>query len=987
MHRQAAAIVILTIVVAGCSNTRAECAGPAASPKSVDHEDCRELAHRLLRAEGVRNGLCVHIDCGEGALAAELGLAGRLLVQGLTARRENVDKAREYVQSRRVYGRVSIDYSPLAGLPYADNLVNVLIVDDSSAVHESGLTISEMMRVVAPLGTLWLKETGSSVEKHLANAGFAHVPVVWESGWAKIVKPWPDGMGQWLQYRHDASRAATSTDRFVRPCTSLRWVAGDRWAHRPLRQAVSADGRNFYLVPNDERRLGEPPGFTVTARDAFNGLLLWQRRGSEPVNRNCRSPLVAAGDRLFTYLGDGGSLVALDAASGKTVKQYSFSGPMVTYHQGMLITGQGARAAYDAETGAKIWDGAWGYDPCVIDGDSLFLATKTHIVCLDVNTGKQKWTAPFHEQVRAHLQSCRAGILLFAGYRSRMTGLGAAYSAKDGTFLWSYQFPLPGHGGRPDIWLVGGLAWVHIGDPKRAATDEAWVGLDPRTGAVKQTVSMPEKVKHRCYPHRATEKYILGGGMDFFDVGDLKVHAFHGARGACGFGYFPANGLIYGAPTLCECFAHVRGLSAFAADPAPTAEERAAADNSRLERNLDISSGPSVVAADWPTYRHDASRSASTPAAVSSQLRIRWTRRVGETVSAPVIAGGHVYVASPDAHCVVALEAESGQPSWRFTAGGPVDSPPTVAGGLAAFGCRDGWVYAVSDADGRLAWRFRAAPVDRRIVSRGHVESVWPVHGSVLVAEDTVFFAAGRHSEVDGGIFLYAVDVRSGEIVWQRQIARERSLEQTDRGAIGNEMNDILTSDGKTIYMYRTSYDMRTGEPCEPTSDYLWGGTTGWIDDVTLPPYGWKHEFQRQRRLRKVDRRKAIVAGSALVRSGDRVFGLNNDHNEIFCSTRKNVRVWTTRTSPGDTPKAILHTGALVFVAAVPGDEDSTPGELWVYSANEGTRRATISLPSPPSFDGLAAAEGAVCVATQDGKVVYLVGQSDTRNDRRLRLP
>jgi len=246
------------------------------------------------------------------------------------------------------------------------------------------------------------------------------------------------------------------------------------------------------------------------------------------------------------------------------------------------------------------------------------------------------------------------------------------------------------------------------------------------------------------------------------------------------------------------------------------------------------------------------------------------------------------------------------------------------------------------------------------------------VHGSILVLDDTAFFAAGRQSEVDGGIVLYAVDRKSGGIVWQRKVVRGHLLEQTSRGAIGNEMNDILTSDGESIYMYRTSYDTRTGQPCEPTSEYLWGGTTGWIDDMTLPPYGWKHEFQRQRRLRRVDRRKAVVAGSVLARAGDRVFGLNNDHNEIFCSTRRNVRVWTTKTSPGDSPKAILHAGDLVFVAAVPGGEDSAAGELWIYSDDEGARQSTIPLPSPPSFDGMAAAEGAICVTTQDGKVIYL---------------
>jgi outer membrane protein assembly factor BamB len=972
MHRQVAAITILTVSAVGISIVGAERAERDVGPMSTDRGDWKFLAERLLGAEGIRTGLCVHIDCGEGALTAELGLAGRLLVHGLTARRENVIAGREYIRSQGIYGRVSINHCPFTELPYADNLVNVLIVDDPSTLRESDLTVSEIMRVVAPLGTVWLREAGSSLEEDLSIAGFGHAPVTREGGWARIVKPWPDGMDEWPQFRHDASRAAMSDDRFGQPCTSLRWIAGDRWAHRSLLQAVSANGRNFYLVPNDEKRLREPPGFTVTARDAFNGLLLWQRHGSGPLNRNCRSPLVAGGDKLFTYLGDGGSLVALDAATGDTVKQYSFHGPMVTYHRGMLIVGQGARAAYDAETGSKLWDGAWGYDPCVIDGDSLFLATKTHIVCLDVNTGEHQWEAPFHEQGERHLQSCRDGILLFAGYRSRTSGRGAAYSAKDGTFLWSHQFPLPGHGGRPDIWLVGGLAWVHKGAPEHAATDEAWVGLDPHTGAVRQTVAMPEKVKHRCYPHRATEKYILGGGMDFFDVGGEKVHAFHGARGACGFGYFPANGLIYAAPTLCECFAHIRGQSAFAADPTPTFEARTAADISRLEMILDVLPVTPVATTDWPTHRHDPSRSASTSATVPSQLRIQWTQRISESVSAPVIAGGQVYVASPDTHCVVALEAESGQQIWRFTAGGPVDSPPTIAGGVALFGCRDGWVYAVSADKGQLAWRFRAAPVDRHIVSRGHVESVWPVHGSVLVLDNTVFFAAGRQSEVDGGIFLYAVDVRSGEIAWQRQVVREHLLEQTSRGAIGNEMNDILTSDGKSINMYKTSYEISTGQPCDPTSDYLWGGTTGWIDDMTVPPYGWKHEFQRQRRLRRDISRKSLVAGSVLVRAGDRVFGLNNDRNEIFCSTRRDDRVWTTTTSAGDTPKAILHAGNFVFVAAARDGEDSASGELRVYSDGDGQLQTTLSLPSRPSFDGMAAVEGALCVATQDGNVICL---------------
>jgi outer membrane protein assembly factor BamB len=52
-----------------------------------------------------------------------------------------------------------------------------------------------------------------------------------------------------------------------------------------------------------------------------------------------------------------------------------------------------------------------------------------------------------------------------------------------------------------------------------------------------------------------------------------------------------------------------------------------------------------------------------------------------------------------------------------------VDSPPTIYKGLALFGSADGYFYCLRLADGALVWRFRAAPLDRRTVAFGQVES------------------------------------------------------------------------------------------------------------------------------------------------------------------------------------------------------------------------------------------------------------------------
>ena len=45
---------------------------------------CRgQEAQRLLDASGVRAGLIVHVDCGDGRLTTDLGRSGRYLVRGL----------------------------------------------------------------------------------------------------------------------------------------------------------------------------------------------------------------------------------------------------------------------------------------------------------------------------------------------------------------------------------------------------------------------------------------------------------------------------------------------------------------------------------------------------------------------------------------------------------------------------------------------------------------------------------------------------------------------------------------------------------------------------------------------------------------------------------------------------------------------------------------------------------------------------------------
>ncbi len=147
-------------------------------------------------------------------------------------------------------------------------------------------------------------------------------------------------------------------------------------------------------------------------------------------------------------------------------------------------------------------------------------------------------------------------------------------------------------------------------------------------------------------------------------------------------------------------------------------------------------------------YRHNGQRSGSTKTAVPTELSRQWEVELACQPSQPVIVGDRLWVAEKDAHRIRCLNATNGQDVWSFTAGGRIDSAPTVHDGLVLFGCRNGSVYCLRATDGALVWRFRAAPDQRRVVSYGQLESVWPVQGSVLVLESPLYPGRTRLSVV-----------------------------------------------------------------------------------------------------------------------------------------------------------------------------------------------------------------------------------------------
>ncbi|MFH1719348.1 MAG: class I SAM-dependent methyltransferase, partial [Planctomycetota bacterium] len=229
----------------------------AVSVAGAQAQNPSQEAEQILDSTGVKGGLVVHIGCGDGKLTAALRANDSYVVHGLDGNPENVAAAQKHIQSLGQYGNVSVELWSGDRLPYIDNSVNLIVSEDLGSVANS-----EVMRVLAPNGTAYIKSDGR---------------------WAKVVKLRPKEIDEWTHYLHDPSNNAVAHDSIIEPPNRYQWVAGPSYSRQhdhmsSVSAVVSAKGRLFYIFDEAPRAsILIPPKWRLIARDAFNGKQLWER--------------------------------------------------------------------------------------------------------------------------------------------------------------------------------------------------------------------------------------------------------------------------------------------------------------------------------------------------------------------------------------------------------------------------------------------------------------------------------------------------------------------------------------------------------------------------------------------------------------------------------------------------------------------------------------------------------------------------------------
>jgi WD40 repeat protein len=181
---------------------------------------------------------------------------------------------------------------------------------------------------------------------------------------------------------------------------------------------------------------------------------------------------------------------------------------------------------------------------------------------------------------------------------------------------------------------------------------------------------------------------------------------------------------------------------------------------------------------DWPTARHDAQRTATTSQRLADQLHLQWVRQLPPLTKAwpdqpklvfdrayePIVVGMTLFVGSSRTDSLLAFDTRTGSEKWSYQFDGPVRFAPAAWEGNLYVACDDGYLHCLAAETGKLRWKFRGGPSDRKLLGNQRLISVWPARGAPAVADGTVYFAAGIWPFM--GIFLHALDARTGKVIW-----------------------------------------------------------------------------------------------------------------------------------------------------------------------------------------------------------------------------
>ena len=995
-------------------------------------------------------GLCLYIDSTTDAVIAAVK-SGSFLVHSLNSADGQARSIRDGVAAAGVAPFVLAEtWFDAPNLPYEKNHVTVMVVNGFPKLMKQGLSIEAVVKALSPLGKASLngvqESDKASYAAALKKSGISEFEL--KDGCLVFQKPWQEGMGTWTHGQQGPDGQPVADDTYMGVPNQIQWITGNG-PQSTLGRLISTrvgGGRAFYfyhkaIVARDAasgvilwiRPVGRPGGAVLTesgdiiTRDPDSSsyvpvAALISGTTGKTIRKFGKSASPGPYENGIVLTGTPYLITAHDINTGKKLWEEKYERnkenpkkinvPVSSSFKpgrgnapnsarlmsnGIFVTRyrSGEVVARNAKSGEVIWNKMLSkelegdFTMHFIDNDKIIV----HAEIIEKKLGKVGGGM-------VAIRDCFKGVLRFA-----------AVSVKDGSVLWKYDLPTvfaPTYRGQ--VYKAAGRIWIcrhkdmlpesveasddldHNNKHFRRFTKDpdphVFDGLNPETGVLEKTLTMPRQIEYHCYQLTVTDRYYTGNRPYYFvDWKTGKLEGRFGAvRSPCdGVGHFAAQGLWFArGGTGCACIRTVMAaMGAYSASDEPSWDGAVGqAEHPLIKGSADMPSAEVLDAGDWPMYRGDHARSAASKAKISDDVSLLWqyeatdkntlpdssivkdwTRKkflADKKVSQPTVANGRVFVSLLETKNVIAVDAATGKLIWNHRLPALADSSPTIHKGLALVGCNDGWVYALRADNGKEVWRLRIAPAERRIVACGQLESSWPVLGGVVVVKGTAYAIAGRTTEVDGGLYVLAFDAASGRVLWEgrRYLDNPGDIGKADHERYEHSLTgqaDLLCSDGKSIVIGRKTkgkrayFDAVTGKNVgKDTARYTsatFGTTKTWSGLFTGISFTGKDIYSATKPQKQVTKK-----GDVLLKKPGSIY---------------KDKGWKISTE-GAESKAIAVGAERMYVAM----SDADKNELWILSIQDGKKIKTLPLPAPAVVDGVSLSNGKIHVALENSSVV-----------------
>ncbi len=736
---------------------------------------------QVVQETGIDRGVCCMLGF-DADVALQLVQSNKFLVHILDADAETVAKVRRIAERAGVgIDRVVVQQREPGRLPYADNMIDLLVATKITDVALGDLAASEVLRVVRPEGAIVVgRDVGTDAAKDVATRlkGWASTEAAKTLGGtaASFVffrKPIPAGVDQWPLWEHGPDNNPVSSDQIIQAPYMTQFMAEPYYITMPSITTV-AGGRTFLATGHiaHHRREWDMVNLLI-ARNGYNGIELWRRKLPDGFLAH-RSAFVATKD-IF-YLMDGDGCLMLDAATGAeqgriSIPDVAGDWKWMVLDKGVLYVmtgpkGDGAKvikgdrsfggwswadlsrgyyvqprvpwgfgntiAAYDVAQKKLLWkhEEASPIDSrgmAMLDDKIFLYAPEKHLSCLRRSTGDVYWTNS-DEKVLNLIEQPGRGLVSTPGFRSEPLSVATpdALVIQGQTRMnviavstndGSLLWTKKKFTNNPNAIYVDGKIVLGVG------TRGAHAVVDPVSGDVLEELNFR---KQACTRLTASPDsfFVRGEGTLRFDRKTKKVLIDGSARPGCNDGAIPANGLLYLGPWQCDCNLSLIGALA---ECSAGDFQFDAVDNPKLrlrrgEGDIQAVTPLLVTEGGWPMYRANNARSASTP-----------TRLATPQTAAPGGRGGR----------------------WIYEADKPyVPTPPIAAGGIVFVAGSDGMVRAIDAQNGRLRWQYGTA---------GSIKA------SPTLWEGRLFVGSG-----DGNV--YALEADSGRLLWRFRAAPRNRL-------------------------------------------------------------------------------------------------------------------------------------------------------------------------------------------------------------------